>query len=317
MINFDTLVTSDLAALASDSRQQLLSLDESLRRIRADQERAGSQADVVLTGVSGELVVLSMVSVFAHRVGRAASGAMAVACALAILILLVNPFGSVARKFADAEFARSWPEWTAVSVIAFVGCLVMATRMIARRLAEHRFEQRLRRALGAAEPPIDIGRRLIRSADGWSVALGIAGVTSLTTLFGVVVFVVGASPWNLFWGNDPLILDVFTDRLRDLAVVIPIGLVAAVVLGRACRRERRWIRALEHGSLLSSGLVLGLVTLCVGFKLDSGFQLYAPENLPSSALRTALTVTGMLAVFLVIAGFTLRRRRREHERVGL
>jgi len=63
--------------------------------------------------------------------------------------------------------------------------------------------------------------------------------------------------------------------------------------------------------------VLGATTVLVGLRLDVGpmFETFTAGVVPSTALRIALTITGSLAVLLVVASAALRRDRRETARL--
>jgi hypothetical protein len=316
-MTFDKLVATDLAALASDSRAHPRPVADSLRELGLARE-ATAVAPSMLAG----LALVPMASVFAGRVARAAAGAMLLAWSIGLWVLLKNPFGDTCEMDLYGGFYGRCNEegyngkWLVDAhghhILAAAAICVLATYGLARWLAERRFESVLQRH---RYDPETAARGLLRRIDGWSIALGIAGLTAFVTLVGVVLFVVGALRWDVFWWRhlDPQ----FANRLRDLAIALPLVTIAAVGVGRRAAGGSR-LGLLDHWTIVPAGLILGLATLCVGFELDDGHLSNMPRAWhPSSALRTALTVTGTLAVFVTIAGFALWRRRREHARCGI
>lgn len=329
MSTLDNLVTTDLAALANDNRRQLPTLDKTSRSIGLNRDDHATRPGESREHVPGELVLVSMSRVFAHRIARAASGATAMVCAAVLLI--VFKFGGL----DDSERDRWWHWLTEPSIVflgTLVGVLVLGAHVVASGIAERVFERSLHQTIDRdrVAGPLDLGKRLIRRADGWAVVLGITGVMSFMIMFGVLVFVLGGERWSLFLDRDYRFgmispKSVFTDRSRDIAIAIALCLAAAIAIGRACVAEHRshrrswWIRLLEHGTTVPTGVLLALVTLTIGFSLDVGTIAQGSRGnvWPSSELRSALTVSGGAAVLLVVTGFTLIRRRREHERMGL
>jgi len=67
-----------------------------------------------------------------------------------------------------------------------------------------------------------------------------------------------------------------------------------------------------------AGLVLGAIAAYVGATVDFGvFDISVPAvHQPAAAVQTALTVLSTSAILLIVIGYTLRRRRAEHERLG-
>lgn len=314
MTTFDKLVTTDLAALATDSRRRLPAVDEMLRAI--DARRPGEHRDATAVAGSGNLALVRLAGVFAHRAARAAMGAVAVLCTLVLLVALYGPGVDPQHRWpTPAAWCMRVLDQEAVSLGASVALLMLAAYAIAGRLALRWFERNLR---GASEDGASIApterRRLAGSLDRWSVFLSIAGVTSVATLLGVMACTLGRARWEVFLDDGPELGTMFTDRLRDLTVVVASVPVAAALLALACTHPRRarWVGVLAHRATAVTGVVIGLVTLYVGFALD--IAPLSPNNdftTPATALRTALTAAGTFAVFLVMTSVTLRRRRRE------
>jgi hypothetical protein len=310
MTSLDRIVTTDLAALAADSRRLVPALDDMLREASEGALRRRQRAVL-----RGELALLSFANVFAHRVGRAAAGAMGLLCALVLLIVLYGPGVDRVTGFNPWWWVL---ERETVPITVTVAALVLATYAVSVSLARRRFE----RAVRARDPqPAHVPEvaRLVGAADGWSVGFAIAGVTSVVMVVAVATLVVGWDNWNPFWcfGCDPREA-LFDDRRRDLGVLLAAVVAAALALGAACARPRwaGWLRAFEHRLVVPAGLVLGSVAVYAWATLDVGpIGWDAQDEIPSSALRTALAVAGTLAIFLVSAGGALWWRRRERDRL--
>jgi hypothetical protein len=198
------------------------------------------------------------------------------------------------------------------SILVMVGALFAAACAIAHRVAEARFERRVH------EAGVDAARRLLDRIDLPSLVLGLGGLVAFTTLFAVATLVVGGDEWSQFWDPSDPAFDAqlfFGDRIRDLAIVLPLLVVAAVAVGRACRRGG--VGVLEDRRTIGFAAVLGLTTLVVGAIRDSGsVDRYWEQGIePATCLRTLLTVSGALALFVVTSGFMLARRRGEQERI--
>lgn len=313
MSDLDRIVTTDLAALAADSRRQVPAVDNVLRELSRRRRRPERAAP------AAELALLSFAKVFAHRVGRAAAGAMAIVYTGVLLVVLYGPI-------VDAERQRAWLLADDVISIAARGAvLTLVAYAIAVAMAGRWFERALGRSSArdaglAAGDATGAAARLVRSVDGWSVGLAIAGATSIVTLIGVGTLVVGWDGWDRFWcfGCDPEEA-IFRDRLHDLTAAIGCIVAAGLALGWVCTRPRgsAWGRAFEHRLVVPAGLVVGAaaVVAWVANGVDRGDLRPPGVADPASALRTALTVALALALFGVASGLVLRWRRREGERL--
>jgi hypothetical protein len=201
----------------------------------------------------------------------------------------------------------------------------------ARRLAERAAERGLRAASERGDDLRAAGVRLVRGVDGVSIALGLAGVAAFTIGLAVVRLVVDDRPLDEFWWS-PLVfphfvLDtstMYVDRIRDLAVVIGLVAVAAVVVGTACARAHERPSALlalfsRRTTLIAFAVVVA--TLVASYCLHDDIhpvegRVHVPQLVvPSSGLRTAFTAIGSTAWFTVAAGVLLARRRAENERL--
>jgi hypothetical protein len=328
MTSVDKLITSDLALLASDSRQHLRTVDATLAAIGTGSVGPeGSAREPALPLASHGLAVLALANVFTRRISRAATGAMALLCAVALLIVLANPWGYELYEMPHREHwfeIDAWWCWflegSGLSTAAAIAAVLAGTQLIARRIAAQWFERRMREAVRSADM-VAAGRRLVHRVDPWAAYLEVAGATSLVTLVGVVTFVVGLSSWGWFWypGN---VNGYFSDRLRDLAIAIPAIVVAAVPIARSvgAAPPAPWLQAVSRWGLLPLGLVLGITTLTIGFSFDSGIafpNVFEQVGRPlTSALRSGLTASGATATLLVVAGLTLRRRRRDLDAIN-
>lgn len=310
MTSFDRIVTTDLAALAADSRRLVPAVDDMLRAASDDGRRRGQRAVL-----RGELALLSFADVFAHRVGRAAAGGMGVLCALVLLTVLYGPGVDRVSGFNPWWWVL---ERETVPITVTIAALVLATYAASVSLARRRFERAVR-ARDAQPAQVPEAARLVNAADGWSVGFAVAGVTSAVMVVAVATLVVGWDNWNPFWclGCNPREA-LFDDRRRDLGVLIGAVVMAALALGVACARPRwaGWLRALEHRLVVPAGVALGSAAVYAWATLDVGPIGWNPQDeIPSSPLRTALAVGGTLAIFLVSAGGALWWRRRERDRL--
>jgi hypothetical protein len=145
------------------------------------------------------------------------------------------------------------------------------------------------------------------------VALPVAGASSALLVVGVLAWTAGRQPCTQFF-DGPKAGALLADRLRDLTIAIPITLAAALALGRACTCRGRRAGLLERRGTPWLGIALALITIRVAVVHHLG---PVPGNATpalvasTSPLRTALTVTGALAIFLFAAELALQRRRRE------
>src|SRR5688572_32869498 len=90
MSNLEKMIARDLAALGENSRRDLPALDDALKTTdayRDDQPGAKARRDALADDRRRELVLmpLTLAHVFAHRLGRAAAGGMAVLCSLVLI----------------------------------------------------------------------------------------------------------------------------------------------------------------------------------------------------------------------------------------
>jgi hypothetical protein len=324
MTTFDKLVTSDLAALATQSRQQLPALDETLRAVSARVRRH----DRARAAPDGRLALFTLEAIYAQRAARAAAGAMGILCTAVLLLALHAP----------GEHGEStWGVWfwildrgaqaIALAIVAFMMGAYAAGGAIARG--------RFVRALGrtSVEDPRAPGERaggLLRSIDGPSVTLAISGVASPAVLVAVMTWLVGWGWWRHLFYIGPARTNYdysphdytrapFLDLVHGVTALIVGILLAALFLGWACTRSRGsgWVRALERRLIVPAGAVLAAAAAFAALQLHvQALPWRNDHNIPGSALRAPVMTTAAIAAFLIAAGGALWLRRREHGRVN-
>lgn len=303
----DKLLTNDLAALATTSRSHVLSID-ALLPVEAAPD------------ITADQTLLALGRIYAHRVARVAVGSVAVVMTFALITALM------AQTWEPNEYDLALPRRLSIfdvntrTMALTLLALMLASYVLALRIADRVFDQRTAGSL-------DRARRLARAVDGWAVALGVAGSVAYVTLIGLAHFTLG---WGSGHGDSWLYLmaekghwlgPAVTTCTWSILVSTAITLILAIALGRACIRRASWLETLQHWSIVPVGLTLGLTTLCLGFALDcrpiTQYDDLLASSQYSTSLRQLLTVGGVTSAFLVMTGFTLRRRRREIKRGGL
>jgi hypothetical protein len=318
----DRLVTEDLAELAAAKRHALRGVEQTMQAVVAARPAAESTPPH-----PAALAVLALGTVFARRVGRAASGAVLLVGTLTAVVTMTNPFG------IDPDLDRSvWIGWDPYALAARGIFLAMAAGVLARWLAETAFEHHLRAACARGDEPRATGARLVRSVDGLAIGLGLAGVAAFAICLGALALVCeGWEGIDVFWRTPdqfgPVARDttaMYADRLRDLVIaLVPVVAMAAAV-GRACARETsRPSRLLMMFSrrATSAAILIAAATLFVAFRWAPrgvGVIGQPPHDVlvwASSALRPAVLAIEAPAWFTLVAGLLLARRRAENERL--
>jgi hypothetical protein len=290
---------------------------------RRERDRLEAGAEAPRTPAAEQLV--SLATVYRQRFARIAGGAVAAGYAVALLVILHQPLGAAADRYTDGSAFR-WREWFVygrLNRVTLVALIVLIAHVLAGWLAGRAFE----RVLGEARPSVDVvelARRRVRRLDGWSVAIGIAGIASVASVFAMLKITVGDSLWVFAQFHGPRSGTAVSRALRDIVAACMLALLAALALGNACGcelrcRRARWLRALEHRATLPAGLILGLIAALIGTTLDFGvFDISLPAiERPSVFMETSQIVMCAAAAVLVAAGYTLRRRRAEQQRLGL
>ena len=310
MTSVDETVAHDLAALAADSRRERRSAEDALRAALARARREATPAPI-----DRQLALVHAARVFAARIARAAAGAVAMLCAVAVLAVLHAPVLDRAPGTPPPWWV--WPvDGNAAAIAMLIATLASGAYVAAGSLAGRWIEERWRRAAAgttAADLAAPPGPRIARLLDAAAVALPVAGATSALVVIGVLAWTAGRQPVTRLWLDGGEIGTLFADRLRDLAIAIPIAIAAAGALGRACTRCGRWASFLERRGTAWLGIALALTAIRVAAVHHLGplSGSATPALVASSPLRTALTAAGALAAFLFSAGLALGWRRRE------
>jgi hypothetical protein len=326
----DKLMTGDLAALAVDNRRELPSLAETLRELGVYAPPRGSEATP-----SSAFTLMALARVYAHRVARAAAGAMLLAC---VAKLLVAFWHGADRRGASALYR--FLDLSLVHAAVIVAVLAMIAHRIALAIATYRFERDMRAAHARGEDPVALGRARVRGVDRSAIALWLGGLTATIVMFGILWLTLGGEPLRVMLGRDPWwpyferiysadgrVVFEFSyfsasDVVRDQTAIATLASLAstlvAIAIARVCARPR-WGRALAHRMVVVAGLVLAAATIHVGVRHDVGPIETTLQwiRLPSTELRVAFAASAVLAVTLVLAGLVLRTRRRDHERCAL
>jgi len=307
----DTLVTKDLASAAAANRDRLRTLDDTLRAVAPAQTVA-----VARTSTMTDLRLLALADVFAARVARSVAGAVALACVLATLGSLVAWHLGVGWSFAMI-FGGSPVDLVPRFAIAVLGAHVLATAaaraMFSRTVAEN---------AERAEP-------MVERLDRWTVALSVIGPFVCVMVVGVAFITLGYERITMFACS----LDshcrgvgfqaaVYDDRMRDLAIVIPIGLLISGVIVASLRRGpiAKTPNVFERGRTIMIGCAIVIATVVIGVRYDDGLWtmdnhgMFQPPG--TSGLRTVLTITGGIGLLLALGSLALWRRRRELARIA-
>jgi hypothetical protein len=327
----DRMITTDLAALAADVRRDLPPIDTALRDTGVYRDGLpGAQArrDALAEERRLQLALmpLAIAQVFAHRVGRAAAGAAAIVCSLALVMLLADPL--LMRLVL----------WFVPGLGVNIGiCMMVAstailvTYVVATWIAEAWFTRRMREAIAThadvyadldqlSRGPIDVAQKLVKKVDGWAIGLAFGGAAAIATVFGYLVIMAATfQPLSHVLSTTSL----FAERAAagNLGPVIyALGLAAAIaaVIARGCDREHRFgeptpaMKRLSHWSTLAAGGFLGMVVMFATARMAT--RLY--YQLPSSEHRYLLAIGAEGALLAITGWAVLWWRRRERKRLG-
>lgn len=296
----DDRISDDLAIVARTSRAQPIAIETTLRAVGAldASERPGSPEGTPTAAIA----MLQLSRIYVARVARAVAGTTSVACAGLLLAMLIVPHHL--HDDALSHLAYMSKVWVTVSALA----IVFAAHACASRVATRRF---LRAVASGSRP-----RALVHGVAGWSTAGPIAGVMVLGLFVGMMVAVLGGYSLE-FLIADQHAIDGWTAvrwlTLVTLAPAMVASIVGAAVVARMSLK-RSW-------RLVAVGAAMVVVTIAVGLSYDVGpvspeaklhERVFPAEN-PSVALRSILTATGTIGMFLVVSGAVLGIRRREDE----
>ena len=326
MSTAEAMIKSDLAALGEDSRRNLVGLDDALRTTnmyRDDRPGAEARRDALADERRRELVMmpLTLSHVYAHRIGRAAAGAGALACTLVLVVMLADP---LLMRFA------AWlvPGLNVGMLVALTTIAVLAIYVVATWIAEAWFARRMRASINTgddayadldqlARGPVEIAQHAVRRIDGLSTGLFLAGVTALVLVFGYISLIVGVihevtNAWSIagVLGTGTL------ERNLEVLLVPLFGTTAlAFFLGRGCQRdsESTLVKLLGHWGALVVAFVAILITAYVGFHVT--VTMSTGHRLPSIDVRYGLGLGAAFAIVVAAAWALLWWRRRENARI--
>lgn len=327
----DRMITSDLAALDTDARRDVPALTTALQEtgvyrdgLPGAQARRNALAEEHRVQLA--LMPLAIAQVFAHRVGRAAAGAAAIACSLAFVLLLADPL--LMRVFA----------WFLPGLgVNIAGCMIVAvtailvTYVVAIWIAEAWFTRRMREAVTTrsdvygdldrlSQGPIDVAQKLVRRIDGWTTGLWLGGVASIVTVFGYLLVLTAAfQPFASVLSTTSMFAEqAAVGNLGPVAYALAMVAGLAFVVGRACDREHRVgdagpvVQRASRASTLAAGAVLGGGVLFATMRMITHLRF----RLPSSEHRYLLAIGAELALLAVSAWAVLWWRARERKRLG-
>ncbi|MEO7091915.1 MAG: hypothetical protein ABI175_01615, partial [Polyangiales bacterium] len=173
------------------------------------------------------------------------------------------------------------------------------------------------------------GERMVARLDRWTIALSIVGPFVCVMVLGVAFVTIGYDRMFMFACSfDPHCRGVgfdaamYDDRMRDLAIVIPVGLLIAGALVASVRRgpAAKTPSVFERGRTIAIGCTIMLVTVVVGVRYDDGLWTTDGHGMLQSAtttgLRTILTITGAIGLLLALSALAMWRRRRELHRIA-
>jgi len=308
MSNVDALVTKDLATAAAANRDRLRSLDDTMHALAPRASVA-----VPRTTTHGELRVLVFADVYASRVARiAASVAALVSVALVVAASTGWRFDlgwRIGDLFGDATDAATR---FAIGILAvYIGAHALARSAFARAVADDP---------GRAAP-------MIARLDRWTVALSILGPFVFLMSFGLArVALAGEGLWMLGCSLDAQCRGVgfdtarYVDRLRDLAIAIPLAAIAVGLLVQRLRAHRPGTRpsVLEGGRTIAIGCAIVAATVALGLRFDDPqpTDVHGMDISPDTHLRLALTISGGLGLLVALTALALWRRRREQARLA-
>ena len=329
--SLERMITSDLAALETDARRDVPAIATALREtgvyrdgLPGAQARRDSLAEE--RRVQLALMPLAIAQVFAHRVGRAAAGAMALVVAIGVVMLLADPLLMQLLTWLVPGIGVSIASCAMVAATA-----ILVTYVGATWIAEAWFTRRMRHAIethadvysdldNLARGPIEVAQKLVRKIDGWSVGFVLAGAVAITTVFAYLMVITSAFiPLSRVLSTTSMFAErAAAGNLGPLIYALVLGCGIAVVLGRGCDREHRFgnatptMQRVAHWSTLAFGVVSGLVVLFATTRMLA----HLGRGLPSSEHRYLLAIGGEAALLAITGWAVLWWRRREGARLG-
>lgn len=344
-MSIDQFVSSDLAVLATENRRAVPSVDAVLRKagIGSNAIETAALPNAIPAGVT----LVAMSQAFSRRVGRAAVGLGLLAVGVFTVVTLRKVQSDTSELLLSVGLLRDYVVGNRGIVIALLAgpVYLAATRLAAMAL---------RLSLDSARSENDareIAARFIRGADAWSLGFGLAGLSAVLMIGGLVWYLASYGVTSLYPFEDrshPL-----SWRDVELVAVFGGGVFAAAVVTILAVRQRKSPRAARVLAVLASvrtivAASLIAVVVFAAIKLEPGWARWTAEDVPEDytlqaevymrscrwqrycdyrnfpALRVpwvreyyrprkALTGVGGAALFVLATGLALRRRRREHE----
>lgn len=291
---------------------------------RDDRPGAEARRDALAEERRRELVMmpLTLSHVFAHRVGRAAAGAAALACTLALVAVISDPL-----LLQVAAWLVPGVDIGILGLLTFIA--VLAVYVVATWIAEAWFARRMRAAIRTgddpyrdldelARGPVEVAQQAVRRVDGISLGLFLAGMTSVAIGFGYVLAILG-SLYELPYALSMSALIQTGALEKNLGVLVNALLLAGGIaywLGRSARRgtRSRVIAVLGHRWGLVAALAIGLVTAYVS--IDTIALIGLRRDLPPEDVRYLIGFGGTIALVGLAAWVLLWWRGRENRRIG-
>jgi hypothetical protein len=323
MSRIDQMIDADLAALGENSKHNVPALDEALQRndaYRDDRPGAEARRNALADERKRELVLmpLTLSHVFAHRIGRIAAGGMALLVSLKMLAILADP---VLMRFA------AWlvPGLSVTMLILMSALAIVCAYVVATWFAEAWFARRMRNAIKTgddphtdidhlARGPLEIAHAAVQKVDGWSLGIFLAGVTTVTLVFGYVLVMVGMQHTiSNAWQLSTQTLDISRHNLGLLAFFGLACVTVAFLVGRACDGHggQRLVRILSGWPVLAISAVIAIATAYQGLHV----MLTWRHRWPDQETRVLLAMGSAVTVFVPAAWALLFWRRREQARI--
>jgi hypothetical protein len=325
MSSIDIMIDRDLASLGEDSRRDAVAIDDALRTTtmyRDDRLGAEARRDALADERRRELVMmpLTLSHVFAHRVGRAAAGAAALACSALLVVMILDPL-----LFRLAAWIVPGLDLGMLGALAATA--ILAVYVIATFIAEAWFARRMRAAIqtgddpyrdidALARGPVEQAQQAVGRVDGLAVGLPLAGFVSLALVFGYVAVISSALlQFPYAW---TMVGIVHTSALAKNVGILVLALVGvgalAVALARACRRpDARLLGVAGRGWVLALGIVAGGLTAMFYFPVLSA--LHNRGVLPTMNARFVLGLMATASLVALASWALLWWRRRELARM--
>jgi hypothetical protein len=326
----DAIINGDLAALGDASRHNLAALDANLHTTgvyRDDRPGVEARRNSLTEVRRHELALmpLTLSHIYSHRVARATAGAAALLCALGLLVILDDHLMVQLTAWFIPGFAVGM--YALISVVT-----VLTSYVIATWVAEHKFAARMRELVTKggdayrdldqlAVGPFAVAAEKVRRIDRLSVTLPLAGIAVLVPLLGFVGFV-GAVAFTSR-ASFRSTIEAFMNMTHDLSPVLlalALGVVLALLLGRAIDRENRrgtatgWVRWAGHWSMLVIAFVLGIgVAVAAAY---AAFRMQTYDIPPPHRTRFLLALGGEAVIMLPAVWGLLWWRQRERRRLG-